>query len=175
MYILCSNTYLLHNSSTVVCVCCSDSLVLLGSGAFGQVFRSSQGGRAVAIKRYSEHREEPPHRLLRQEAELLRQVQGHPSIVNVLSVSISPYCISMELAPCGSLQQHLASGAISHKRILLHRIALQITHGLTFIHERHIVYRDMKPDNVLIYSLSTSVAVRETNCICTRTYTIVNK
>ena len=39
---------------------------------------------------------------------------------------------------------------------------LQIAEGLRFLHECDVIYRDMKPDNILIFSLQTSNLVNDT-------------
>ena len=59
----------------------------------------------------------------------------------------------LELAPHGSLTSAMATGLIQGRQ-LKHRILLQIALGLQVLHEHKIVYMDLKPDNVLIFSLA---------------------
>ena len=60
----------------------------------------------------------------------------------------SPYIVS-ELLEGGSLREKLASGGAMRERKAI-EYAIQIARGLATAHERGIVHRDIKPDNVFI-------------------------
>ncbi|XP_069115691.1 leucine-rich repeat serine/threonine-protein kinase 2-like isoform X2 [Argopecten irradians] len=130
---------------------------LLGDGGYGAVYRGTYKGQAAAVKAFNVVGAVHPHKMQRQEATVLRCL-NHPSIVSLLGVSFQPRVIVLELAPKGSLGNVLKSGR-PLDRILQHRIALQVAEGLVYLHELMIVYRDMKPDNVLIYSLDLNCTV----------------
>ncbi|XP_021358112.1 leucine-rich repeat serine/threonine-protein kinase 2-like [Mizuhopecten yessoensis] len=124
---------------------------LLGDGGYGAVYKGVYKGQPAAIKAFNVIGAVHPHKIQRQEATVLRCL-NHPSIVSLLGVSFQPRVIVLELAPKGSLGNVLKSGR-PLDRIMQHRIALQVAEGLVYLHQLMIVYRDMKPDNVLIYSL----------------------
>ncbi|XP_071486222.1 leucine-rich repeat serine/threonine-protein kinase 2-like [Diadema antillarum] len=127
--------------------------MVLGEGSFGSVYRATYRDKAVAVKVFSHAGgDSHPHRLLRQEVTVLRHLQ-HPSLVSMEGVGINPRILVMELAPLGSLNTLLSNGRIKN-RSLQHRIAMQVAEGLAFLHKNRIVYRDLKPDNVLIFSLA---------------------
>ncbi|XP_055999651.1 leucine-rich repeat serine/threonine-protein kinase 2-like isoform X2 [Ostrea edulis] len=130
---------------------------LLGDGGFGNVYQMKHQGQDTAVKIFSAIGDIHPHKMLRQEVTVLRCL-NHPSVVSLLGVSIQPRSIVLELAPLGSMATVLR-GKSPLDKMVQHRIALQVTEGLAYLHKMLIVYRDMKPDNVLIYSLSLSEVV----------------
>ncbi|XP_033759236.1 leucine-rich repeat serine/threonine-protein kinase 2-like isoform X1 [Pecten maximus] len=130
---------------------------LLGDGGYGAVYRGTYKGQAAAVKVFNVVGAVHPHKMQRQEATVLRCL-NHPSIVSLLGVSFQPRVIVLELAPKGSLGNVLKSGR-PLDRIMQHRIALQVAEGLVYLHQLMVVYRDMKPDNVLIYSLDLNCSI----------------
>lgn len=125
---------------------------LLGDGAFGAVYRASYNMKPVAAKVFHPGSENNPYRLLRQEVLFLRNLH-HPSIISMVGACMKPMALIMELAPLGSLSTLLNSRQALGRGIQ-HRIALQVAEGLYFLHHNMIVYRDLKPHNILIFSLS---------------------
>ncbi|XP_035667179.1 leucine-rich repeat serine/threonine-protein kinase 1-like, partial [Branchiostoma floridae] len=130
----------------------------------GQLLRTLQGTQA--IKAFSE---------LRREVIVLRKLH-HPCVVSLLGVSRRPLCLAIELAPMGSLQSvlnakqeergnwtveknHGAPFGLLLGRDITYKIALQVASALKYIHDREIVYCDLKSDNVLVWSLDPSVPI----------------
>jgi Tol biopolymer transport system component len=125
----------------------------LGAGGMGEVYRARDPrlGRNVAIKVIPESFAGNATRLIRfeQEARAAGQL-NHPNILAVYDVGNhrgSPYIVS-ELLEGESLRSRLGGGALTPRRAI--EYACQIADGLAAAHDKGIVHRDMKPDNLFV-------------------------
>ena len=128
-------------------------LAPLGAGGMGEVYRAKDDrlGRNVAVKVLPPAFSSDLERLRRfeQEARAAGQL-NHPNIVAVFDVGRhagAPYIVS-ELLEGESLRSRLLAGALPARRAI--DFARQIAEGLAAAHERNIVHRDVKPDNLFI-------------------------
>ncbi|KAK7465047.1 hypothetical protein BaRGS_00037786 [Batillaria attramentaria] len=98
---------------------------LLGGGGFGSVYKATYKGQMVATKVFSAIGDIHPHKMLRQEATIMRRLK-HPSVVSLVAVAQRPHFLMvMEFAPCGSLA-HVLHTQVSLSRSLQHKIILQV-------------------------------------------------
>jgi len=125
----------------------------LGSGAMGEVFRARdlRLGRDVALKLLPERFRDDPERRRRFEAEALALSKlNHPNVVTVYGAEThgDVACIAMELIEGRTLRSLLSDGPLPPKKAL--DIAAQAAAGLAAAHERGLVHRDVKPENLVI-------------------------
>ncbi len=125
----------------------------IGEGGMGVVWRArdSKLGRDVAIKVLPASLSENTDRLNRFEQEA--QAAGalnHPNILVIHHIGIhdgAPYIVS-ELLEGETLRDRMAGAALPQRKALDY--ALQIARGLAAAHEKRIIHRDIKPDNIFI-------------------------
>ncbi len=125
----------------------------IGSGGMGTVYQAHDPrlGRKVAIKVMNdrlENRDDCLQRFAREARSA--SALNHPNIITIYEVGEfdgAPF-IAMELVEGRQLRDLLAHGALPVRKIV--NIAAQIADGLAAAHERGIVHRDMKPENVMI-------------------------
>jgi hypothetical protein len=121
----------------------------LGSGGFGTVYeaRDERLGRAVAVKAIPTGGPAPE----RGEREALAAARlHHPAIVQVYDAgedAAGRYLVS-ELVRGRTLAALEADGALSDRDVL--RLGLALADGLAHAHERGVIHRDVKPQNVIV-------------------------
>ena len=115
----------------------------LGKGTFGSVFKAEYNKKYYALKFESRKKN---HNLLENEAEILDYLQGTNIPYIELYSSTDDYNILVMELLGKSLDYHLKRlQSFSIKTVCM--IGMQILSILEYIHEHHIVHRDIKPNN----------------------------
>ena len=139
---------------------------LLGEGGMGSVFIAQDRGlgRVVALKRLREGLETDRYALRRfmLEAQIGAQLE-HPNIVPLYSFELSDTgspAIAMQLLEGTTMGRYIDTAAAAPKEAramrgtysLKERIGmlLGVCEAIHFAHERGVIHRDLKPDNVML-------------------------
>jgi eukaryotic-like serine/threonine-protein kinase len=128
---------------------------LLGAGGMAEVFLAHDRllGRDVALKVLKEHYAKDVQFVgrFRREAQSAAAL-NHPNVVQVYDqgrFEDGRYYIAMEHVPCGNLGDRIdRTGPLDPVEAT--RFASQVAEALRVAHERGIVHRDIKPQNVLL-------------------------
>src|SRR6266849_4216803 len=125
----------------------------LGKGGMGEVYRAhdSRLGREVAIKVLPEASTTDPDRLRRFELEAKAVgALSHPNLLAVFDTGRhegAPFVV-FELLEGETLRARLGGTALPPAEALDY--ALQIARGLAAAHDKGVVHRDLKPDNLFV-------------------------
>lgn len=121
----------------------------LGEGSLGVVYAAHDEklNRRVAVKVLRRGADEPVRRRVLDEARKAAAL-GDPAIVTIFSVldETDPPAIVMELVEGFPLDRFAEQLNFQQKAQLLREVA----RGLAVAHERGLVHRDLKPDNVIV-------------------------
>ncbi|EAL46614.1 protein tyrosine kinase domain-containing protein [Entamoeba histolytica] len=125
----------------------------IGGGTFGIVYRAEWRGVDVAVKVMKTDLvglgELLPNFM--QEAEMMERIRC-PYIVNFIGsvVTADTLCLVTEFCPLGSLRKFMKTNPMSD--LLKVRFCQDIARGMEYLHQNDILHRDLKTDNVLVYS-----------------------
>ncbi len=125
----------------------------LGVGGMGEVYRArdTRLERTVAVKILPPSVSGDPDRLLRfqHEARILSTL-NHPNVLAMFDVGeqAGTHYLVSEFLEGQSLRETLTSGPLPRRALAAY--ALEIAKGLAAAHEKGVVHRDLKPDNIFI-------------------------
>ncbi|CAN0288182.1 unnamed protein product, partial [Ectocarpus sp. 6 AP-2014] len=126
----------------------------LGSGGFGEVCTAKWNGSNVAVKRLLAgdlHRNDV--RTLRKEIRIHSNLR-FDHVVQLYAASTIPprLCLVVELASRGSLRENLYSTSEPLAHALQTAFLYDIARGMSFLHKKGILHRDLKSANVLMFA-----------------------
>lgn len=132
-----------------------DVMYEIGRGAMGSVYKCYQRSlqRIVAVKVLSKKWAENPnfYKMLINEARMAAQL-NHPNIVQVYSIASDGEkdFMVMEYVKGVPLSKVLAGHPKGIKPSLAYFYAMQVAEALQAAHTKHVIHRDIKPDNILV-------------------------
>jgi serine/threonine protein kinase len=128
-------------------------LAAIGAGGMGEVYKAKDTrlDRFVAVKVLPEEFAKNPDSLARFEREAKAVAAlNHTNITGIFDigrVDHTAYAV-MELLEGESLRTRLLQGALTPRTAI--ELAVQMAHGLAAAHDKGVIHRDLKPDNLWI-------------------------
>ncbi|XP_010318911.1 serine/threonine/tyrosine-protein kinase HT1-like [Solanum lycopersicum] len=127
------------------------------SGRHSRIYRGIYKHREVAIKLISQPEEDGDlatflEKQFTSEVALLLRLK-HPNIITFIAACKKPpvFCIITEYVPGGSLRKYLhQQEPYSVPLNLVVKLALDIAHGMQYLHAEGILHRDLKSENLLL-------------------------
>lgn len=122
---------------------------ILGRGSFGIVYKGTFNGRPVAVKQiyFKAGQEEQ----VAQETKFLLESDGHENIIKCFHVHKAAPVILIALEICTiTLEKWVDTYRLTYTKEQACNILHQITKGLDFLHDRHVVHLDINPQNILL-------------------------
>eukprot|EP00029_Vermamoeba_vermiformis_P002079 TRINITY_DN1245_c0_g2_i1.p1 TRINITY_DN1245_c0_g2~~TRINITY_DN1245_c0_g2_i1.p1 ORF type:complete len:265 (-),score=43.77 TRINITY_DN1245_c0_g2_i1:31-825(-) len=132
---------------------------ILGQGGFGTVTRGTYKGQDVAVKMLINQTLMDDSKMeFEREISVMKSLH-HPNIIQFVGASnvAGKLALVTEFAPFGSLDSVLKSQLVPYNLKLT--LLLEIARAIQFLHSNNIIHRDIKPLNVLVFSLEHKASV----------------
>ncbi|ELP83547.1 protein serine/threonine kinase, putative, partial [Entamoeba invadens IP1] len=134
----------------------------IGEGGFGVVFKGKYRNNSVAIKKmkYANDMDDEMAEL-RKEIEMLDKFRSE-YIVHFYGAILIPthVCMVTEYAKYGSLNKLIKVVKAKEPNLRLKvKMMLDTSKGILYLHNNGILHRDIKPDNILVFSFDEKIGV----------------
>ncbi|CAD8052584.1 unnamed protein product [Paramecium sonneborni] len=122
----------------------------LGKGTFGQVFKVIYKNKIYALKQQLKQQVLQDVKYIQSELSIMKYL-NHPFVVKLYHSFQTQNYLYMLLEYCenGDLTNYMAKGTIIQESQAIFIIA-QIILALEYLHSLNLIYRDLKPENVMI-------------------------
>lgn len=125
---------------------------LLGHGSFAEIYLGEhiRLGMRAAVKILRASLSDDAARSFQREAQIIAEF-AHPHIVRLLDFDVQdgrPFLV-LEYAPYGSLNQKYPRGTQLPLPVVVEYVS-QVASALHYAHEKKLVHRDVKPENMLV-------------------------
>ncbi|XP_024973886.1 serine/threonine-protein kinase STY17-like isoform X2 [Cynara cardunculus var. scolymus] len=124
----------------------------VASGTFGDLYKGTYCSQEVAIKVLKPERiDSDMLKEFSQEVFIMRKIR-HKNVVQFIGACTEPtkLCIVTEFMARGSIYNFLHKQNGSFKLPLLLKMAIDISKGMSYLHQNNIIHRDLKTANLLM-------------------------
>ncbi|XP_057494829.1 serine/threonine-protein kinase STY46-like [Actinidia eriantha] len=124
----------------------------VASGSYGDLFKGTYFSQEVAIKILKPERVDSDlQKEFAQEVFIMRKVR-HKNVVQFIGACTKPpsLCIVTEYMSGGSVYDYLHKQKGTFKLPSLLRVAIDISKGMSYLHQNNIIHRDLKAANLLM-------------------------
>lgn len=131
-----------------------DEESLLGKGGYAEVYGGKfKGKKSIAVKKYLSRFSEQGLCELQFEAKMHCRLK-HPCIVKFLGTCLQPVmALMVEKTPLSSAAYHFLEKKTRICHLTVYQVAAEVAAALQYMHSQRIVYRDVKAENILLWTL----------------------
>ena len=124
---------------------------ILGHGAFGTVYMGRDSKQNTIAAKQIDGNKNP--KVLTQDFDILIKL-NHPKVLRILDIEKTENIVWMMMPLCefGDLNEFYKTRDVSHETNV--KIMKQITAGVEYLHNQDIIHRDIKPGNILVFSVT---------------------
>uniref|UniRef100_U9US91 Protein kinase domain-containing protein n=1 Tax=Rhizophagus irregularis (strain DAOM 181602 / DAOM 197198 / MUCL 43194) TaxID=747089 RepID=U9US91_RHIID len=146
-----------------------NNIKVIGSGAFGKVYRANwkDSAQRIALKSFFDLNNVTVKEIVH-ELKLQREIQFHDNIINFYGVTkfesdnqddlLKKYLLVMEYADSGSLKDYLKKNSNNLTWDDKYNLAYQLACGVSCLHNEGIIHRDLHSGNILVHKNTIKIA-----------------
>ena len=136
-------------------IAAADIINPLGKGAFGIVYKAIYNNATYAIKQLNKSGNDINK--VKQEIQIMESLKGCYNIVQIIDNGEDTHFIYIVMTYCdlGNLTQIINKGLLKDELEII-ELFRQICYGIFLLHQKGLIHRDLKTDNILVQSYNDS-------------------
>lgn len=158
-----NDSWVIPRDDLEICKDADGNEVILGKGGYGMVVKAIKGGVQEVALKIVQSDDEDVARACRQEAEIMKLLHDG-NVVHLYGVSTegTKLLLVMEFMAGGDLAKALSDKKLKHHfswNVNGKKIALDIIKGISYLHGRRLIHRDIKTRNIFLDEQKTTAKV----------------